>query len=453
MYTLPKSVFIQFVGGHASRRGSIALCLKGMHGEPPDLDGQLVEPQPALDVQGNVAHENERLLEVHWWKYVGIILQADMKWNLMVKQLLAAARAKAAALGCYLSFAGGLTPELQLHISSAIMHGVMLYGAPVWGGGINVMGATAYDMNKLGQVWDGVLRSVLGCARYGSRTLFRAEAGWPSFTLMADKHIVTYFARVKQMGTDRDAEGKQNVRPVKALLEDTIDRQTGRWNTTAKSTPTGLRYTTAIKKFFGGKEHAALQGAIGSKTSWEDTIAGCMRRAMREETEYLVQNARGGPSNAGMVYLSARRAIDVGVPYYLKRARVMAAVYSRSNTLYRLVHLRVASHALADRVHHFGESDSPNCPCGCGVEETPAYFVFGCLKWEPQRELFYRQDAQVRGNSSASSFKESSYNIKWRLVNTWLNGYTEMSDGVFDRWLVVFLNMLAKLLAKHPKWG
>jgi hypothetical protein len=79
--------------------------------------------------------------------------------------------------------------------------------------------------------------------------------------------------------------------------------------------------------------------------------------------------------------------------------------------------------------------------------------VFGCRKWEPQRKLFYEQDAVIRGSSSASSFKESSYNIKWRLVNTWLNGYTEMSDGVFDRWLVVFLNMLAKLLAKHPKWG
>ena len=102
-----------------------------------------------------------------------------------------------------------------------------------------------------------------------------------------------------------------------------------------------------------------------------------MRREMREETEYLVQNARGGPSNSGLVYLAARKTIDVGVPYYLKRARVMAARYSRGNTLYRLVHLRVASHALADRVHHFGESESPNCPCGCGLEETPAYFVFG----------------------------------------------------------------------------
>jgi hypothetical protein len=88
------------------------------------------------------------------------------------------------------------------------------------------MGATAGDMNKLAQVWDGVLRSVLGCARYGSRTLFRAEAGWPSFVLMATKHRATYFARVNLMEDDKDAAGVQHVRPVKALLEDTIDRQT-----------------------------------------------------------------------------------------------------------------------------------------------------------------------------------------------------------------------------------
>ena len=255
------------------------------------------------------------------------------------------------------------------------------------------------------------------------------------------------------MEDDKDAAGAQHVRPVKALLEDTIDRQTGRWNTMAKSTPTGLRYTTVIKQFFGRHEHTALQGAFTSKTHWKETIAACMRREMREETEYLVQNARGGPSNSGLVYLAARKTIDVGVPYYLKRARVMAARCSRGNTLYRLVHLRVASHALADRVHHFGESESPNCPCGCGVEETPAYFVFGCPKWEPLRKLFYEQDAQIRGGPNASGFMGSSYNIKWGLVNTWLNGYTVMGDRVFDKWLVALLDMLARLLAKHPKWG
>jgi hypothetical protein len=34
VYTLPKSVFIQFVGGYVSRRGTIALCLKGMQPNP-----------------------------------------------------------------------------------------------------------------------------------------------------------------------------------------------------------------------------------------------------------------------------------------------------------------------------------------------------------------------------------------------------------------------------------
>jgi hypothetical protein len=36
----------------------------------------------------------------------------------------------------------------------------------------------------------------------------------------------------------------------------------------------------------------------------------------------------------------------------------------------------------------------------------------------------YEQDAQIRGSSNASGFKGSSYNIKWGLVITWLNGYT-----------------------------
>ena len=78
-----------------------------------------------------------------------------------------------------------------------------------------------------------------------------------------------------------------------------------------------------------------------------------------------------------------------------------------------------------------------------------------CLdpKWEPLRKLFYEQDAQIRGGSNASGFMGSSYNIKWGLVNTWLNGYTVMGDRVFDKWLVALLDMLAKLLAKHPKWG
>ena len=123
-----------------------------MHGDPPDLGDQLVEPQPERDANGNIVDPNERLLEVHWWKYVGVILQGNMKWNLMIKQLLAASKAKAAALGCYLSFAGGLTPGIQLQVSSAIMHGVMLYGAPVWAGGARGMGATAEDMGKLAQV-------------------------------------------------------------------------------------------------------------------------------------------------------------------------------------------------------------------------------------------------------------------------------------------------------------
>ena len=121
--------------------------------------------------------------------------------------------------------------------------------------------------------------------------------------------------------------------------------------------------------------------------------------------------------------------------------------------MYMLIHLRVASHALASRVHRFGEGSSPNCPCGCGVEETPAYFVFGCPKWEPLRELYYRQDAEIRGKASATSFQGLGYETKWKNVNKWLNGFTPMADKTFDQWLAAFWDMLARLLLAHPRWG
>jgi len=156
---------------------------------------------------------------------------------------------------------------------------------------------------------------------------------------MAAKHVVMYFSRVKHMLPDQDAQGKLHARPVKTMLVDAIDRQTGRWSIPEKSTPTGLRFSTAITQFFRKKTDTALQGAFGSVAQWDDAIAGCMRREMREETEYLVANCKNGPSKSGVWYLACRKKVNVGVPYYLQRARVMAAMYSRSNALYRLIHL------------------------------------------------------------------------------------------------------------------
>jgi hypothetical protein len=131
----------------------------------------------------------------------------------------------------------------------------------------------------------------------------------------------------------------------------------------------------------------------------------------------------------------------------------MSEKFSTANAVYRLIHLRVASHALASRVHRFGEGTSPNCPCGCGVKETPAYFVFGCPTWEPMRELFYRQDVDIRGSHNAKTFKAYTYEIKWETVNQWLNGFTLMDDTKFRRWFVVFEKMVARILLKHPRWG
>jgi hypothetical protein len=51
-YTLPKSVFIQFVGAYPSRREEVSLRLKGMKGDGVDLGHQQVRNQSKLDVRG-----------------------------------------------------------------------------------------------------------------------------------------------------------------------------------------------------------------------------------------------------------------------------------------------------------------------------------------------------------------------------------------------------------------
>ena len=158
MYSLPKSVLIQFVGSHSSRRQRIALTLKGVHDEPVMAVGeQVVMPQAEVDVHGKAVNPYEDVREMHWWKYVGVALQADMKHDKMVDQMVDAGKAKAVAMGSYLSFAGGLTPVVQLAVVTAIVPGVMLHA----------LCSSERDMDRMFSVWDGVLRSVFGCAKYG----------------------------------------------------------------------------------------------------------------------------------------------------------------------------------------------------------------------------------------------------------------------------------------------
>jgi hypothetical protein len=54
VYSLPKSVLVQFVGSHSSRRERIALTLKGMHGEPVTAGEQVVTPQETNDLNARV---------------------------------------------------------------------------------------------------------------------------------------------------------------------------------------------------------------------------------------------------------------------------------------------------------------------------------------------------------------------------------------------------------------
>jgi hypothetical protein len=96
-----------------------------MHGEPVAVGEHVVTPQAEVDVRGKVVNPREHVREVHWWKYVGVALQADMKHDKMVDQMVGAGmhKAKAVALGNYLSFARGLTPVVQLAVVRGISKG------------------------------------------------------------------------------------------------------------------------------------------------------------------------------------------------------------------------------------------------------------------------------------------------------------------------------------------
>jgi hypothetical protein len=127
-----------------------------------------------------------------------------------------------------------------------------------------------------------------------------------------------------------------------------------------------------------------------------------MARTMRLELEYLVKLKS---SLSGDTYAAFRRV--TGVAYYLHRAKGIGR-YSRSNTLYRPVHLRVASHALAQRTCHFG-GGSAKCLCGnekCMGEETAAYFLFGCPSTESLREPFYEDNVRIRGAEKAVKLRK-----------------------------------------------
>jgi hypothetical protein len=104
VYSLPKSVLIQTVCRfpQLERRQRIALTLKGMHGEPVTMGEQVVMPQAGVDVRGKAVNPRESVREVHWWKYVGVALQADMKHDKMVDQMVGAGKAKAVAMGNYI---------------------------------------------------------------------------------------------------------------------------------------------------------------------------------------------------------------------------------------------------------------------------------------------------------------------------------------------------------------
>jgi hypothetical protein len=89
--------------------------------------------------------------------------------------------------------------------------------------------------------------------------------------------------------------------------------------------------------------------------------------------------------------------------------------------LYRPVHLRVTSHALAQRTYHFEGGGSAKCPCGNGEckgdETTAAYFLFGCPSTECLREAFYRADERILPFFSSSTWASFSSLVRCQAPN------------------------------------
>ena len=137
-------------------------------------------------------------------------------------------------------------------VASAVIPGTMLYAAPAWCGVGEGSGATKTDMKRLGRVWDGVLRSTFGCARFTHAACMRAEAGWTSFGLECARHVVLYFKRVQQMKDDIiDEGGVTAVRPVKALLMELVGSHARLPGYSPEDSAMGAKVCKALKMVLG----------------------------------------------------------------------------------------------------------------------------------------------------------------------------------------------------------
>jgi hypothetical protein len=418
-----------------------------MMGDVTNLGHQQVPNQRLVDCNGKDILTCEALKELYWWKYVGVVLQGDLKQERMVDQITRAAQAKAGALGTYMSYAGGLTPAVQMMAATGIVPGTMMYAAPAWCGVGEGQGATGDDMKQLGKVWDSVLRSTFGCARFTHGACMRAEAGWTSFDMECAKHVVMYFKRVQLMKDDIiDDEAETEVRPVKALLMELVLSHARRPGYNPDDSPIGAKFCKALKTILGDSSGGALAGSLKTACAWDKAIKeGCKTAAMEEMQSSV------GDSNTAALYAASMG--ELGVPYYLKRARYLPQ-YARSNTLYRLIHLRVGAHSLARRTHHFqGGPINPLCPCGCGEEEDSAYFVYGCPARAAQRAEYYDTMMSLFGRHFTEDFLKKRVGVKWATTMRWLNGLSPWVGEDFDKWFAAFMDMLAGILKAHPTWG
>jgi hypothetical protein len=259
--------------------------------------------------------------------------------------------------------------------------------------------------------------------------------------------MVLYFKRVQQMKDDIiDEGGVTAVRPVKALLMELVGSHARLPGYSPEDSAMGAKVCKALKMVLGSDADRALRGNFSSKKSWDDALKRGFKRAAMEEACGSV-----GPSNTAAAYMVYMEVASL--PYYLKRARHMPR-FARSNTLYRLIHLRVGAHSLARRTCNFKDgATSPLCPCGCKQEEDPACFVYGCPTTEGHRAQYYLAMQGLMGLHAVDGFKAKKMGVKWITTLKWLNGGSSLSGTNFDKWLTAFLDMLAALLRVHPKWG
>jgi hypothetical protein len=381
---------------------------------------------------------SERVVEVRWWEWLGVIFQSDRKWAQMAKKLEKKGDNKLGALTNYLSFAGALSPSLALLVGRTMLPPCILYGAPVWGragrGRCKSTGMTKAEQHRLQHIQDKLLRSVFGGMKQGQMlAVLRAEAGWCTVDLLVAEATMKYYGRVTRL---------EEARPVRVLLQHVVEQQLeGKLDTEV-----GRKYINAAKVVFGTGGEENLLSEF-TKRGWNTLVRESMQESMEEE---MIRECGDRPT--GKEYLEYRPS-GYGQAYWLQRAAGVVK-WGKRLTLYRIVHMRSGAHLLGKVGRLFGVGDvQGRCACGNGVRECPSHFTFGCATTTSSRDLFYVSLEGIKGAGFTGRFRARPQEAQWKEMMLWLDGQGPFDDEEFDNMLVAFVDLVARLLKVHPTWG